>query len=39
MIETLPIIDAAMKYLIVPAVIWVWMLLKTQNIHATDIAV
>lgn len=39
MIETLPIIDAAMKYLIVPAVIWVWMLHKTQNIHATDIAV
>jgi hypothetical protein len=39
MIEALPIIDAAMKYLIVPAVVWVWMLHKTQNLHATDIAV
>jgi hypothetical protein len=39
MIETLPFIDAAMKYLIVPAVVWVWMLHKTQNIHSTDIAV
>lgn len=39
MIETLPFIDAAMKYLIVPAVVWVWMLHKTQNINATDISV
>jgi hypothetical protein len=39
MIEALPFIDAAMKYLIVPAVVWVWMLHKTQNIHATEIAV
>ena len=39
MIEALPFLDAAMKYLIVPAVVWVWMLHKTQNIHATDIAV
>ena len=39
MTDALPFIDAAMKYLIVPAVIWVWMLHKTQNMHATDIAV
>jgi hypothetical protein len=39
MIDALPFVDAAMKYLIVPAVIWVWMLHKTQNMHATDIAV
>ncbi len=39
MIEALPLVDAAMKYLIVPAVVWVWMLHKTQNLHATDIAV
>jgi len=39
MAETFPLIDAAMKYLIVPAVIWVWMLHKTQTLHATDIAV
>jgi hypothetical protein len=37
--EAFPLIDAAMKYLIVPAVIWVWMLHKTQTLHATDIAV
>ena len=37
--DALPFIDAAMKYLIVPAVVWVWMLHKTQNAHATDIAV
>jgi len=39
MTETLPFIDAAMKYLIVPAVVWLWMLHKTQSLHATDIAV
>ncbi len=39
MIDALPLIDAAMKYLIVPAVIWLWMLHKTQSTHATDIAV
>jgi len=39
MTDALPFVDAAMKYLIVPAVIWVWMLHKTQNMHATDIAV
>lgn len=39
MIDALPLIDAAMKYLIVPAVVWVWMLHKTQNLHATEIAV
>ena len=39
MIDAIPLIDAAMKYLIVPAVVWVWLLHKTQNIHATDIAV
>jgi len=37
--EAFPLIDAVMKYLIVPAVIWVWMLHKTQTLHATDIAV
>jgi Na+/H+ antiporter NhaA len=37
--EALPFIDAAMKYLIVPAVIWVWILHKQQGIHSTDIAV
>jgi len=37
--DAFPLIDAAMKYLIVPAVIWVWMLHKTQSLHATDIAV
>ena len=37
--DTFPLIDAAMKYLIVPAVVWVWMLHKTQTTHATDIAV
>ena len=39
MTDTFPLIDAAMKYLIVPAVVWVWMLHKTQTTHATDIAV
>jgi len=39
MTDAFPLIDAAMKYLIVPAVVWVWMLHKTQNLHATDIAV
>ena len=39
MTETLPFIDAAMKYLIVPAVVWLWMLHKTQSLHSTDIAV
>lgn len=39
MTEAFPLIDAAMKYLIVPAVVWVWMLHKTQTLHATDIAV
>jgi hypothetical protein len=39
MIDALPLIDATMKYLIVPAVVWLWLLHKTQNIHATDIAV
>jgi len=39
MTDAFPLIDAAMKYLIVPAVIWVWMLHKTQSLHATDIAV
>ena len=37
--EAFPLIDAAMKYLIVPAVVWVWMLHKTQTMHATEIAV
>jgi len=37
--ETLPIVDAIMQYLIVPAVVWLWMLHKTQSMHATDIAV
>ena len=37
--DALPFIDAAMKYLIVPAVVWVWLLHKTQGIHATEIAV
>jgi len=39
MTETLPFIDAAMKYLIVPAVVWLWMLHKTQSLQSTDIAV
>ena len=39
MTDAFPLIDAAMKYLIVPAVVWVWMLHKTQTLHATDIAV
>jgi len=39
MTDAFPLIDAAMKYLIVPAVVWVWMLHKTQSLHATDIAV
>ena len=37
--ETLPLVDAVMQYLIVPAVVWLWMLHKTQSLHATDIAV
>lgn len=37
--ETLPFVDAVMQYLIVPAVVWLWMLHKTQSLHATDIAV
>lgn len=39
MTDALPIIDATMKYLIVPAVVWLWLLHKTQSLHATDIAV
>jgi len=39
MTDAFPFIDALMKYLIVPAVVWVWMLHKTQSLHATDIAV
>ena len=39
MTDAFPLIDAIMQYLIVPAVVWVWMLHKTQNLHATDIAV
>ena len=39
MTDAFPLVDAAMKYLIVPAVVWVWMLHKTQTMHATDIAV
>ena len=39
MTDAFPLVDAAMKYLIVPAVVWVWMLHKTQTLHATDIAV
>jgi hypothetical protein len=39
MIEALPFIDATMKYLIVPAVVWIWMMHKTQGVHATEIAV
>ena len=39
MTDAFPLIDAAIKYLIVPAVVWVWMLHKTQTMHATDIAV
>ena len=37
--ETLPLVDAVMQYLIVPAVVWLWLLHKTQSLHATDIAV
>ena len=37
--DTLPFVDAVMQYLIVPAVVWLWMLHKTQSLHATDIAV
>ena len=37
--DAFPLIDAAMKYLIVPAVIWLWMLHKTQGLQSTDIAV
>ena len=37
--DAIPFVDAAMKYLIVPAVVWVWILHKTQGLHATDIAV
>ena len=37
--ETLPLVNAVMQYLIVPAVVWLWMLHKTQSLHATDIAV
>lgn len=39
MTETLPLVNAVMQYLIVPAVVWLWMLHKTQSLHATDIAV
>jgi len=39
MTDPLPFIDAIIQYLIVPAVVWVWMLHKTQSLHATDIAV
>ena len=39
MTDAFPLIDAIMQYLIVPAVVWVWMLHKTQSLHATDIAV
>lgn len=39
MTDAFPFVDAAMKYLIVPAVVWLWMLHKTQSLHATDIAV
>lgn len=39
MIDALPFIDATMKYLIVPAVVWIWMMHKTQGVHATEIAV
>jgi hypothetical protein len=39
MIDALPFVDAAMKYLIVPAVIWVWALHKGQSAMSTDIAV
>jgi len=38
-VDAIPFVDAAMKYLIVPAVVWVWILHKTQGLHATDIAV
>jgi len=37
--DPLSLLDAIMQYLIVPAVVWVWMLHKTQTLHATDIAV
>lgn len=39
MTEAFPFIDAAMKYLVVPAIVWVWMLYKTQAVMATEIAV
>ena len=39
MIEALPIIDAAMKYLVVPAVVWVWVLHKGQSALQTEVAV
>ena len=39
MIDPLPLLNAVMQYLIVPAVVWLWMLHKTQTLHATDIAV
>lgn len=37
--DPLPLLDAIMQYLIVPAVVWLWMLHKTQGSHGTDIAV
>lgn len=39
MIDALPFVDAAMKYLIVPAVIWVWALHKGQQALSTEVAV
>ena len=37
--DPLPLLDAVMQYLIVPAVVWLWMLHKTQGLQSTDIAV
>ena len=39
MIDALPIVNAIMQYLIVPAVVWVWVLHKGQSLMQTEIAV
>jgi tRNA A-37 threonylcarbamoyl transferase component Bud32 len=33
------LLDAVMKWIIAPTVVFVWMMFKTQQSHATDIAV
>lgn len=37
--DALPFIDAALKYVIVPAVVWVWALQKGQAALQTEVAV